>query len=117
MGYYSGKNLPNQFTAVRYLSIIKNEELNFFYHPVSNDTNKFVNNKFDVLIDINFEKLLPLQYISSLSNAGFKVGLFESETGNTPFDLMMDLKSPVNIEDYLNQVVHYLEMINSGTVN
>jgi hypothetical protein len=117
MGYYSGKILPNQFTAVRYLSLIKNDELNFFYHPVSNDTNKFVNNKFDVLIDINFEKLLPLQYISSLSNAGFKVGLFESETGNTPFDLMMDLKSPVNVEDYLNQVVHYLEMINSGTVN
>ena len=117
MGYYSGKNLPNQFTAVRYLSIIKNEELNFFYQPVSNDTNKFVNNKFDVLIDINFEKLLPLHYISSLSNAGFKVGLFESEAGNTPFDLMMDLKSPVNVEDYLNQVVHYLEMINSGTVN
>jgi hypothetical protein len=60
---------------------------------------------------------LPLQYISSLSNAGFKVGLFDSETIDTPFDLMMDLKGPVNVEDYLNHVVHYLEMINSGTVN
>jgi hypothetical protein len=117
LGYFQGKNLPNQFTAVRYLSIIKKEELNIFYLPVSADTNSFVNNRFDVLIDINFNKLLPLQYISSLSNAGFKVGLFESETRNTPFDLMMDLKSPVNVEDYLNQVVHYLEMINSGTVN
>jgi hypothetical protein len=117
LGYFSGKNLPNQLTAVRYLSIIKKEELNIFYHPVSTDTNVFVNNRFDVLIDLNFNKLLPLQYISSLSNAGFKVGLFESGTRNTPFDLMMDLKSPVNVEDYLNQVVHYLEMINSGTVN
>jgi len=117
LGYFQGKNLPNQFTAVRYLSIIKKEELNIFYLPVSSDTNSFVNNRFDVLIDINFNKLLPLQYISSLSNAGFKVGLYDSETGNNPFDLMMELKSPVNVENYLNQVVRYLEMINSGTVN
>jgi hypothetical protein len=117
LGYFAGNNLPNQFTAVRYLSIVKKEELNLFYHPVSVDTHSFVNNRFDVLIDINFKKLLPLLYISSLSNAGFKVGLFDSETRDTPFDLMMDLKSPVSVEDYLNQVVYYLEMINSGTVN
>ncbi len=109
--------LPNQYTAIRYLSIVKREELNIFYHPVSTETNKFVNNPFDVLIDMNFKKLLPLQYISSLSNAGLKVGLFESEVRNPPFDLMMDLKKPVNVEDYLNHVLFYLEMINSGTVN
>ncbi|MGC1392345.1 MAG: hypothetical protein WA816_15020 [Bacteroidales bacterium] len=117
MGYFPGNNLPNQLTAVRFLSIIKKEELNIFYHPVSSDSNSFVGRRFDVLIDLNFKKLLPLQYISSLSNAGFKVGLFDSDNGNTPFDLMMDLKSPVNVEDYLNQVIHYLEMINSGTAN
>jgi hypothetical protein len=117
MGYFPGNNLPNQLTAVRFLSIIKKEELNVFYHPVSSDSNSFVGRRFDVLIDLNFKKLLPLQYISSLSNAGFKVGLFDSDNRNTPFDLMMDLKSPVNVEDYLNQVIHYLEMINSGTAN
>lgn len=117
LGYFSGNSLPNQYTAIRYLSIIKKEELNFFYHPVSAETNTFVNKNFDVLIDLNFKKLLPLQYISSLSNARLKVGLFEPESGNTPFDLMMEVKNPVNIEDYLNNVIHYLEMINSGSVN
>jgi hypothetical protein len=117
LGYFPGKNLPYQYTAIRYLTILKQDELNIFYHPVSAEINTFVSNQFDVLIDLNFKKLLPLQYISSLSKAGFKVGLFEAETGNTPFDLMMDLKGPVNIEDYLNHVIHYLEMINSGTVN
>jgi hypothetical protein len=116
LGYYSGKNLPNQYTAIRYLSVIKNDELNFFYHPVSRETIAFINNRFDILIDLNFKKLLPLQYISSLSNAGLKIGLFEPETGSTPFDMMMELKNPVNIEEYLNQVVHYLGMINAGTV-
>jgi len=117
LGYFPGKSLPNQYTAVRYLSIIKSEELNFFYHPVSSETNAFITNHFDVLIDLNFKKLFPLQYISSLSHAKFKVGLFESGTMNTPFDLMMDLRSPVNTEEYLNHVLHYLEMINSGSAN
>lgn len=113
LGYYPGNNLPNQYTAIRYLSIIKKEELSFFYHPVSSEINIFVKKNFDVLIDLNFKKLLPLKYISSLSNARLKVGLFESETGDPPFDLMMDIKNPVNIEEYLNQVIYYLEMIKS----
>jgi hypothetical protein len=117
MGYFPGNNLPNQYTAIRYLSVIKKDELNFFYHPVTRDTDAFINNHFDVLIDLNFKKMLPLQYISSLSNAEFKIGLFEPENRNTPFDMMMDLKKPVNVEDYLDQIVYYLGMINSGTVH
>ena len=116
MGYFPGKSLPNQYTAIRFLSVIKKEELNVFYHPISPETNAFINNRFDILIDLNFKKLLPLQYITSLSNAGLKVGLFESGTENSPFDLMMELKSPVNIEHYLEQVMHYLSIMNSGTV-
>jgi len=92
LGYFAGNNLPNQFTAVRYLSIVKKEELNLFYHPVFRGYSFFRQQPVDVLIDINFKKLLPLLYISSLSNAGFKVGLFDSETRDTPFDLMMDFE-------------------------
>jgi len=44
------------------------------------------------------------------------VGLYDAEIKKYPFDLMMELKSPVNTEDYLNQILHYLGMINSGTV-
>ncbi len=114
-GYFPGRNLPNQYTAIRYLSVIKKEELNFLYHPVTKESTTFINNRYDVLIDLNFKKLLPLQYISSLSNAGLKVGLFESGTTDTPFDLLMELKRPVNVQNYLDQVIYYLGMINSGT--
>jgi hypothetical protein len=116
LGYFPGKNLPDQYTAIRYLTCIRKKEMNFFYHPVTYETNNFISNRFEILIDINFKKLFPLQYISSLSNAGFKVGLFESETMDTPFDLMMEIKNPVDVENYLNQVIHYLEMIHSEAV-
>jgi len=115
LGFYDGKDLPDQYTAIRYLTCIKNNELNFFYIPVSTETNSFLKYSFDVLIDINFKKLFPLHYITSLSIAGFKVGLFDTDTVNTPFDLMMELKKPVEVSEYLNHTIDYLEMINSET--
>jgi len=114
LGYFPGKELPDQYTAIRYLTCIKKSELNLFYHPVSPEISTYLENRFEILIDINFNNLFPLQYISTLSNSGFKVGLFESETIDTPFDLMMEIKTPVDIESYLNQIILYLEMINSG---
>lgn len=115
-GYFPGKNLPDQYTAIRFLTCIKYDEINFFYHPVSPESTIFIQQRFDVLIDINFDKLLPLRYISSLSNAGFKVGLFESGGTNSPFDLMMEIKTPVDVDNYLGQILQYLEMINAETV-
>lgn len=117
IGYFPGKSLPNQYTAIRYLSILKRDELNLFYHPVSSEVSSFVRNPFDVLIDLNFQKLLPLQYVSYLSNASLKVGLMDSESNNSPFDIMMDIPKPVTVDDYLKHVVHYLEMIKSESVN
>ena len=88
--------------------------MNFFYTPESTEANSFINNRFDVLIDLNFNKIFTLNYITILSVASFKVGLYESERIDSPFDLMMDIKNSVNTDNYMDQVVHYLEMINSG---
>ena len=115
-GYYPGKNLPDQYTAIRYLTCIKKDEINFFYCPVSSETRKFINNPFDILIDINFEKRFPLKYVTTLSNARFKIGLFDHEPSHSPFDLMMEIKNPVDIGLYLSQIICYLEMIKDKTV-
>ncbi|MCU0460675.1 MAG: hypothetical protein MUF36_01475 [Bacteroidales bacterium] len=115
LGYYPGKELPDQLTAIRFLSCIKRKELNLFYIPVSTEADVFLRTKFDILIDINFDKVFPLQYITKLSTSSFKVGLFNSETDSSTFDLMMEIKKPVQVENYLTQVIHYLEKINSGS--
>jgi hypothetical protein len=113
LGFFPGKDLPDQYTAIRYMTCLKNHEVDFFYRPISSEVTSFINNRFDVMIDINFKKLFPLLYISSLSVAGLKVGLADSEPEVSQFDLMIKLKNPVNVENYLSQVLYYLEMINS----
>lgn len=114
-GYFPGKEFPDKYTAIRFLTCIKKKEVNFFYCPVHPDTESFIKTKFDVLIDINFKKHFPLVYVSSLSQAGLKVGLADSQPIASPFDLMISMKSPVNIEKYIEQVLYYLDMINSET--
>jgi hypothetical protein len=116
LGYYPGKKLPDQYTAIRFLTCIKNNEVDFLYRPVTSETDKFIKNRFDVLIDLNFRNLFPLVYVSSLSVASLKVGLSDSRPESSPFDLMISLKNTVSIDEYLEQVILYLEMINSETV-
>ena len=115
VAYYPGDTLPDQYTAIRYLTCIRRNELNSLYIPALPEAEKFIDAPYDVLIEINFDNLFPLHYISSLSAAGFKVGLPGRNPGDSPFDLMMDFKPPVKTDEYLKQVLHYLEMINSGT--
>jgi hypothetical protein len=116
LGYFPGKNLPDQYTAIRYLTCIRKDEINFFYHPVSSETEAFIKNSFDILIDVNFAKLPPLLYITALSKARLKIGIFENESNNSPFDLMMEIKKPVEIEEYFSQTIRYLEMIKDETI-
>jgi hypothetical protein len=114
IGFYPGKELPDQYTAIRFLSCLRKTEVSFFYIPGSTEADYFIKNRFDILIDINFDKQFPLNYITSLSTASFKVGLYDPESGPSRFDLMIEMKKNVPVESYLNEVIRYLEMINSG---
>jgi hypothetical protein len=113
IGYFPGKYLPDKLTAIRYLICLKKDEINITYRPVSREANSFIKTRFDILIDINFNDLFPLRYISYLSVAGFKVGIFGTGGENSPYDLMMEFNKSIDINTYLTQAIYYLEMINA----
>jgi hypothetical protein len=115
LGYFPGKNLPDRLTAIRYLTCLKKDDINITYRPVSPEAEKFITTRFDILIEVNFRNNFTLRYISYLSMAGFKVGIFESGSDNSPYDLMMEFTKSADIDSYLTQVIYYLEMINAGS--
>jgi hypothetical protein len=113
LGLYTDKELPNKYTALRYLTCIRKSELNYFFFPVSTEAEKFIRTPFNILIDINFGNEFPLECITRLSYAAFKVGLYDPSANNPACDLMMDLKKPVRIDDFFDQAIYYLEIINA----
>ncbi|MGB4291654.1 MAG: hypothetical protein WBJ37_02070 [Bacteroidales bacterium] len=113
IGYYPDKILPDRITAIRYLSCLKKNDLNYFYLPTSEEAENFIKTRFDVLIDVNFNDLLPLQYITAMSVASLKIGLFNDGNNSYLFDMMIDLNKNPKISDYFDHILHYLEMINN----
>jgi hypothetical protein len=112
LGYYPGKEIPDRITAIRYLTCLKQPDLNYFYRPVSEEATRFMNTPFEFLFDTNFRNLFPLQYISCLSAAGFKVGIFDNGYDESPFDFMIEMK-PVDLSGFLSEAIRYLELINT----
>jgi len=71
---------------------------------------KFLDKKFDILIDLNLNKLVLFDHLVALSLARFKVGRFRSDKNY--YDLMINTKNEPTLEYFIQQITHYLEMIN-----
>lgn len=88
-------------------------EVNWRMEPISSQATKFVETEYDILIDLEREPVLPLQFILARSRARFKVGYFG--TGRSEYyDLMIDVPPHATFDEYINQVNHYLTLINRG---
>lgn len=75
---------------------------------------KFIDHKFDILIDISLSSGIEMQYLRGLSKARFKVGWADAKPNF--FDLSIDIckrKEPSYLSE---QVVHYLSEINKQQI-
>jgi len=114
LAWIPGKEVSNQLTGLSYMRFLKTDDLNFNFIPSSTDSKFFIERKFDLLIDINPAKVFPLTYIATLSISPMKVGIGTgSDSGDEPYDLMIQSGKENDIEAFLDQTVHYLTLINS----
>ncbi len=96
------------------MKFLKTTDINFAFIPFSEDAKSFMEKKYDVLIDINPSRVFPLTYIATLSPSPMKVGVDnDSDTQNSPYDLMIQTGHVINIGTFLEQVAHYLSIINN----
>ena len=80
--------------------------------PKAEEVKKLFSQNFDILIDLNFNHIFALEYISQLSLAAFKVGKF-SEKAKEQFDFMIEMKKEQRDYQYfLNNSINYLKKIN-----
>ena len=78
--------------------------------PKGNDVIDFINKPYSILIDLNINDCFPIEYISSLSTAKFKVGAKGSYRDGA-CDLVIDIDENKKLEFLIIQVKHYLKMI------
>ena len=78
--------------------------------PEGSDVANFLNSPFSILIDLNLKENFPIEYITTLSHARFKVGV-NGGYRDSACDLTIDIKGNRNLEYFIIQLKHYLKMI------
>ncbi|MBN1250513.1 MAG: hypothetical protein JXR51_09040 [Bacteroidales bacterium] len=75
----------------------------------SSVVDEFIERPFDILIDLSLSNLFSIEYIFALSKAKFKIC---NDSPKTKYaDFFLQLKKPENLEQYIEQIKHYLEVI------
>jgi hypothetical protein len=112
MGYVDKKNLRKSQYAQFGLDFFTRKDLNFQMIPNNPIIKNFINEKFDILINLNSGKCFPLRYISAMSRARFRVGRYNSNSADC-FDMMVKLKGEPAIRTVIEEIEHFLRIIKS----
>jgi hypothetical protein len=82
--------------------------------PKAKVADDFIQQKFDVLIDLTGQKSFPVVFVTALSNAAFKIG--HSGTSTNYFDWNIEFADKPETSQLAEQILYYLKRINKTTI-
>ena len=110
IGYIDSKDSSDIVKAHLNYVYFDNRDLSKRLIPTGIDVNNFINKSYSIIIDLNINECFPIEYITSLSQAKFKVGAKGSYRDDV-CDLLIDVDQNKKLEYFIIQVKHYLNMI------
>lgn len=113
MGYIPSRKYAQDYYLKLEFDFFNWKDLNWRMKPTKNTVIDFINNDFDILIDLSLKPCFALEYIVHTSKANFKVGRFVSEN-KLNYDLMIHNDEHNSLRNFISIIVHYLTIINSG---
>lgn len=114
VGYVNMKFIPHYCIPMLSYDFYTKKDVNWFKKPTKACIQDFIHEDFDILIDLNLDDCVHSQWISGLSQAKFKVGLY-SKKNQKYFDFMIKPEIPTGLNEFLKQIIHYLSKLNSET--
>ena len=115
LAFYPLKDEPFFLKSRLGLDFFKVEDLNYYAFPNNIIVRNFINESFDILVDLTANKVIPLRLILHFSNSLFKVGSFSNENKKF-YDLMIET-DPGDYLEYVKQVFNYLKIFNKTNVS
>lgn len=113
LAYVEDKTLTAQLMPKLSFDFLYPSGLSWNMRPVSIHARDFIEEEYDILIDLSISDIFPLLYITGTSNARFKVG--KKSTQRSPWlDLMLEMDDTKGLDDLIEQVDHYISIINKN---
>lgn len=116
LGFYPSKRVPDMTYSKLEYDFFSEKELNWFGKPADMIVKNFINEDYDLLLDLNISDHFPLKYISALSKASFKVGKYNEKDVDI-YDMMIDSDNTKTLKYFLRQVDIYITMMNKVEPN
>lgn len=112
IAYINSKREKETLSTVSNSWFMNSSNVSFFGRPKSGEGLQFVQQEFDILIDLSLEKSIALQYLLIHSVARFKVG-WKAQDPNL-YDLEIDVTANPKCRFLMEQILHYLEKLNEN---
>ena len=113
IGFFNTKVTPPMAYSKLEYDFFSLKDLAWNNIPKNIYVKNFIEDHYDILLDLNLNDSFPLRYISTLSRAKFKVGK-SSKWNSSIFDLMLDIDaSKNNLKYFLKNLDTYLFIINA----
>jgi hypothetical protein len=111
IGYFSTAETPTFTYSKLEYDFFSKKDLNWYCKPSDKFVSNFMQEDFDILIDLNIHTHFPLRYIAGISKSRFKVGPHQ-EGDEAIYDLMIEGTEGKGLKYFLRQVDTYLQMLN-----
>lgn len=111
IGFYNQKQTPPMAYSKLEYDFFTTKDLNWYNFPDNIYVKNFIDEDYDILLDLNIYDSFPLRYISSVSNAKFKVGKSSGKNSAT-FDMMVAFDPSKGLKYFLRNIDTYLFIIN-----
>jgi len=82
--------------------------------PKTELVDDFIQQKFDILIDLTGQRYFQMVYVTALSLAAFKIG-YSGKSANY-FDLNIEFREQPDPSQLAEQILYYLKRINKTTI-
>ncbi len=112
LGYYETKE-PPKVTLASNIHFYGINDFTLTGKPKPTFLKGSIKKSVDLLINFDMHSAIMANYVAALSRADFKVSSLSSEVENVG-DMLLDISKMTSLDDYFEQVIFYLEMINKS---
>jgi hypothetical protein len=112
LGFVNLKKMPDYSFSKLTFEFCNAKNFSFNQQPTSSSVIDFISNDFDILIDLSPSYFFQMKYLCAVSGAKMKVGRYVEKYIDI-YDLMLQIPDHSPLKETIEQIIHYLKMINN----
>lgn len=109
--YYPSKKYPDSLVAIEKVHFFTPADCNFWGAPNHPELERQMSSVYDMLIEFDENPSFPLEWISRLSQAPFKIG---RRIAKPYLDLIISGKTTED-QEYTREIIHWLENLKTAS--